>query len=97
MIIALLMIIALIIFVLSSVCFAEVIAHRVGQPYGTLILAVAVTVIEVALIVSILLSKTPGSEAVVRDSIFSTIMIVCNGIVGVSLLIGAIKHHETIF
>ena len=83
--------------VLASVYFAEIIAHRVGQPYGTLILAIAVTVIEVALIASILLSRAPGSEAIVRDSIFATIMIVCNGIVGVCLLIGAIKHRETIF
>ncbi len=94
---ALILTITLILAVLASVYFAEVIAHRVGQPYGTLILAIAVTVIEVALIASILLSRSPGSEAVVRDSIFATIMIVCNGIVGVSLLIGAIKHHETVF
>ncbi|HQT20579.1 MAG: hypothetical protein B7X83_02540 [Polynucleobacter sp. 17-46-58] len=97
MITALILTTALIAAVLASVYFAEIIAHRVGQPYGTLILAIAVTVIEVALIASILLSRSPGSEAVVRDSIFATIMIVCNGIVGVSLLIGAIKHHETIF
>ncbi len=97
MITVLLLTVALIASVLISVYFAEIIAHRVGQPYGTLILAIAVTVIEVALIASILLSRTPGSEAVVRDSIFATIMIVCNGVVGVSLLIGAIKHHETVF
>lgn len=97
MITAIILATALIAAVLASVYFAEIIAHRVGQPYGTLILAIAVTVIEVALIASILLSRTPGSESVVRDSIFATIMIVCNGVVGVSLLIGAIKHHETVF
>ena len=83
--------------VFASVYFAEVIANRVGQPYGALLLAVAVTVIEAALIASILLSRTPGSEAIVRDSIFATIMIVCNGIVGTCLLVGAIKSGETVF
>lgn len=97
MIATILLTIVLIGAVLASVYFAEIIAHRVGQPYGTLILAVAVTVIEVALIASILLSRAPGSEAIVRDSIFATIMIVCNGLVGICLLIGAIKHRETVF
>jgi Ca2+:H+ antiporter len=97
MVTTLLLTIVLVGAVLASVYFAEIIAHRVGQPYGTLLLAIAVTVIEVALIVSILLSRAPGSEAIVRDSIFATIMIVCNGLIGVCLLIGAIKHRETVF
>ena len=97
MITVLILVLLLVVAVLSSVYFAEIIAHRVGQPYGTLILAVSVTVIEVGLIASILLGRSPGSESIVRDSIFATIMIVCNAVVGISLLIGAIKHHETVF
>ena len=95
--IPLLLIAALILSILLSVHFAEVIALKVGQPYGSLLLALAVTIIEVALISSILLSKAPGSEAIVRDSIFATIMIVCNGLVGICLIIGALKYNETIF
>ncbi|WP_256437818.1 calcium:proton antiporter [Polynucleobacter sp. VK25] len=97
MLIPLILIAALVVCILVSVHFAEVIALRVGQPYGSLLLALAVTIIEVALISSILLSKSPGSEAIVRDSIFATIMIVCNGLVGVCLIIGALKYNETIF
>jgi Ca2+:H+ antiporter len=85
MITVLILALLLVVAVLSSVYFAEIIAHRVGQPYGTLILAVSVTVIEVGLIASILLGRSPGSEAIVRDSIFATIMIVCNAVVGISL------------
>jgi Ca2+:H+ antiporter len=97
MLIPLILIAGLILSILISVYFAEVIAHRVGQPYGSLLLALAVTIIEVALISSILLSRSPGSDAIVRDSIFATIMIVCNGLVGVCLIIGALKYNETIF
>ena len=97
MILAISLSLLLILCILVAVHFAEVLAHKFGQPYGSLVLAVAVTTIEVALIVSILLSRTPGSEAIVRDSIFATIMIVCNGLVGICLLIGALKYNETIF
>lgn len=93
----LILIAALVVCILISVHFAEVIALRVGQPYGSLLLALAVTIIEVALISSILLSRSPGSDAIVRDSIFATIMIVCNGLVGICLVIGALKYNETIF
>jgi len=97
MLIPLILIVALVLSILISVHFAEVIALRVGQPYGSLLLALAVTIIEVALISSILLSRSPGSDAIVRNSIFATIMIVCNGLVGVCLIIGALKYNETIF
>ena len=93
----LILIAALVLSILISVHFAEIVALRVGQPYGSLLLALAVTIIEVALISSILLSRSPGSDAIVRDSIFATIMIVCNGLVGICLLIGALKYNETIF
>ena len=78
--------------VLTAVHHAEVVAHRVGEPFGTLILAVAVTVIEVALIVSMMLSGGSGQELIARDTIFAAIMIVCNGIVGLAILLGGIRH-----
>lgn len=80
--------------VLAAVHHAEVVAHRVGEPYGTLILAIAVTVIEVALIVSIMLSDGAGAQALARDTVFAAQMIVLNGIVGTCLLLGASRHHE---
>lgn len=83
--------------VLASVHHAEVVAHRVGEPFGTLILAVAVTVIEVALIVSMMLAGGPDKPALPRDTIFSAIMIICNGAVGLCMLVGGLKHHEQSF
>ena len=83
--------------VFASVHHAEVLAARLGEPFGSLLLAVAVTVIEVALIVSILVSGVPGSDAVARDTVFSAVMIVANGIVGLSLVLGAGLHHEQSF
>ena len=83
--------------VLAAVHHAEVVAHRVGEPFGTLILAVAVTVIEVALIVSMMLAGGPDKPALPRDTIFSAIMIICNGAVGLCLLVGGLKHHEQTF
>jgi Ca2+:H+ antiporter len=72
--------------ILAAVHHAEVIAHRVGEPYGSLVLAVAVTVIEVALIVTLVSTGSDGSETLARDTVFAAIMITCNGIVGISLL-----------
>ena len=83
--------------VLASVHHAEVVAHRVGEPFGTLVLAVAVTVIEAALIVSMMLTGGPDKAALPRDTIFSAIMIICNGAVGLCLLAGGLKHHEQSF
>jgi Ca2+:H+ antiporter len=80
--------------VFSAVHHAEVIAHRVGEPFGTLVLAVAVTVIEVALIVSVMLTGGPEKAALARDTVFAAVMIVCNGIVGICLLVGGIRHRE---
>jgi Ca2+:H+ antiporter len=88
---------ALIASVLASVHHAEVVAHRVGEPFGTLILAVSVTVIEVALIVSMMLAGGPDKSAVPRDTIFSAIMIICNGAVGLCVIAGGLKHHEQSF
>ncbi len=83
--------------VLAAVHHAEVVAHRTGEPFGTLILAVAVTVIEVALIVSIMLSGGEDKALIVRDTVFAAIMIVCNGVVGICILLGGIRHHELAF
>ncbi len=80
--------------VFSAVHHAEVIAHRVGQPFGSILLALAVTIIEVSLIVSVLLADPAGDSPVARDTVFAAIMIVLNGIVGVCLLVGGIRYHE---
>jgi Ca2+:H+ antiporter len=79
--------------VFAAVYHAEVVAHRVGEPFGTLVLAVAVTVIEVALIVSIMLEGGPDKAGLARDTVFAAVMIVCNGIVGICLLSGGVRHH----
>ncbi|MGL4175345.1 MAG: calcium:proton antiporter, partial [Dermatophilaceae bacterium] len=74
--------------VVAAVHHAEVVAHRVGEPYGSIILAVAVTVIEVGLIVSIMLGGGVGVETLARDTVFAAVMITLNGIVGLTLLVG---------
>jgi Ca2+:H+ antiporter len=79
--------------VFAAVYHAEVVAHRVGEPFGTLVLAVAVTVIEVALIVSVMISAPESKAGLARDTVFSAVMIVCNGIVGLCLLAGGVRHH----
>jgi Ca2+:H+ antiporter len=80
--------------VFAAVYHAEVIAHRVGEPFGTLVLAVAVTVIEVALIVTIMVGVTADKAGLARDTVFAAVMIVCNGVVGLCLLSGGVRHHE---
>lgn len=84
---------ALIASVLVAVHHAEVIAHRVGEPFGTLVLALAVTVIELSLIVSMMLSGGVESSALARDTVFATVMIICNGVVGLCLLVGSLQHR----
>lgn len=85
--------VSLIAAVITAVHHAEVVAHRVGEPFGTLILAIAVTVIEVALIVTLIISGGPDSSALARDTVFAAFMIVCNGVVGLCLVVGALRHH----
>jgi Ca2+:H+ antiporter len=78
--------------VLASVHHAEVLAHRVGEPFGTLLLAVAVTVIEVALVVSLMLTGGPAAAALARDTVFAAVMIICNGAVGLTIpAVGALS------
>jgi Ca2+:H+ antiporter len=80
--------------VFSAVYHAEVVAHRVGEPFGTLVLAIAVTVIEVALIVSMTITGGPEKASLARDTVFAAVILVCNGIVGICLLAGGVRHRE---
>lgn len=79
--------------VLAAVHHAEVVAHRVGEPFGSLVLAVAVTVIEVGLIIMLMLSGGEGTSTLARDTAFAAVMITGNGIVGLSLLLGSVRHN----
>lgn len=83
--------------VLAAVHHAEVVAHRVGDPLGSLVLAVAVTVIEVALIVTLMVGGSKDTSTLARDTVFAAVMLTLNGIVGLSLLVGALKHHLAVF
>lgn len=80
--------------VISAVHHAEVIAHKTGEPLGTLVLTVSVTIIEVSLIIAMMLSGHEGSEFIARDAVFATIMIVMNGIIGLCIFVGGLKNHE---
>jgi Ca2+:H+ antiporter len=79
--------------VLAAVHHAEVVAHRVGEPFGSLVLAIAVTVIEVALIVTLMVSGGSETATLARDTVFAAAMITCNGIVGLSLLVGTLRRR----
>ncbi len=89
--------VALIVAVLAAVHHAEVVAHRTGEPFGTLVLAVAVTVIEVSLILSMMISGGDAAATLPRDTIYAALMIICNGVVGLCLLVGALRHREQSF
>ena len=89
--------IALIAAVVAAVHYAEVVAHRVGEPFGSLVLAIAVTVIEVALVVSMMLSGGASAATLARDTVFAAVMIVCTGVVGLCLLVGGLRHHVIAF
>src|SRR6185437_14940464 len=81
--------------VLAAVHHAEIVAHRVGEPFGTLILALAV--IEVALIVSLMLAGGEATAPLARDTVFAAVMIILNGMVGICLLAGGSRHGEQVF
>lgn len=78
--------------VFAAVYHAEVIAHKLGEPFGTLVLALSITIIEVALIVSIMFQDNGSNETLARDTVFATVMLICNGLVGLCLLAGGMKH-----
>lgn len=83
--------------VLAAVHHAEVIAHKVGEPYGTIILAICITILEVGLIVSFMLSGGEGAQTYARDTIFAAVMIILNGILGICIWIGSRKYKEQFF
>jgi Ca2+:H+ antiporter len=83
--------------VLAAVHHAEVVAHKVGEPFGSLLLAVAVTVIEVGLIVTLMVSGGKGTSTLARDTVFAAAMITTNGIVGLALFVGAVRHRLVSF
>lgn len=82
--------------VFAAVYHAELIAVRVGEPFGTLVLSLAVTVIEVALITSLMLMPE-ANATLARDTVFAVVMIVCNGLVGICVLIGGVRYREQEF
>jgi len=88
---------ALIASVLASVHHAEMIAHRVGEPFGTLVLALAVTIIEVSLIVSMMRSGGAGASTLARETLYAAVMIICNGVIGLCLLAGSLRHRVLAF
>ena len=83
--------------VVAAVHHAEVIAHRVGEPFGTLILALAVTVIEVGLILTLMQAEPEKALTLARDTVFAAVMVILNLLMGLCLLSGAIRHHEQRF
>ncbi len=83
--------------VLAAVHHAEVIAHRIGEPFGTLVFAIAVTVIEVGLIVSVMSANPAENAALARDTVMAAIMIILNGVVGLCLLLGGLRHGEQVY
>jgi Ca2+:H+ antiporter len=83
--------------VIAAVHHAEVIAHRVGEPFGTLVLAVAVTVIEASLILSMMLAGGGDMAVLPRDTIYAAVMIICTGVVGLCVLAGGLAHREQSF
>ena len=89
--------IALVAAVLAAVHHAEVVAHKLGEPLGTLVLALAVTVIETSLIVSMMLAGGDDKAVLARDTIYAAVMIICNGVIGICILVGGLRHREQTF
>ena len=87
----------LVLAVLAAVHHAEIVAARVGEPFGTLTLAVAVTVIEVALILTLMLTEAEDAETLARDTAYAAVMVILTGVMGACLLAGTIKHHAQDF
>jgi Ca2+:H+ antiporter len=89
--------VALIGAVIAAVHHAEVVAHRVGEPLGTLVLALAVTAIETALILSMMIAGGDDMAGLARDAVYAAVMIICNGVVGICVLLGGLAHREQTF
>jgi Ca2+:H+ antiporter len=88
---------ALILCTLQAVHHAEVVAHRIGEPFGTLVLALAITFIEVSLIISMILAGGPEISVLARDTVFAAVMIILTGMIGLSLFTGGFKFKEQTF
>ena len=82
---------------MAAVHHAEVVAHKVGEPLGTLVLALAVTVIEASLILSLMLAGGEDKAVLARDTVYAAVMIICNGVIGLCILVGGIRHREQSF
>src|SRR5436305_434778 len=89
--------VALMAAVLAAVHHAEVVAHRVGEPFGTLVLGLAVTAIEAALILSLMMAGGKDAAVLPRDSIYAAVMIIGTGVVGLCVLLGGLAHREQTF
>ena len=83
--------------VFAAVHHAEVVAHRTGEPFGTLVLALAVTAIESSLILSMMVAGGEDMAVLARDALYAAVMIICTGVVGLCLLVGALAHREQSF
>ena len=83
--------------VLAAVHHAELVAHRVGEPFGTFLLAIAVTVIELGLILTLMSAGGESAATLARDTVFAAVMIILNGLMGICILVGAIRHKEQAF
>jgi Ca2+:H+ antiporter len=79
--------------VFAAVHHAEVVAERIGEPFGTLLLTLSVTIIEVALIATMMLGEQTVTT-LARDTVFAVVMIVCNGLVGLCILAGGLRYRE---
>lgn len=83
--------------VMSAVHHSEIVAHRVGEPFGTIILAVSITIIEVAIIISLMTTGGKEYAAFARDTVYAAVMLILNGIMGLSLFLGGRKFHTQTF
>ncbi|WP_336813023.1 calcium:proton antiporter [Bosea sp. MMO-172] len=83
--------------IFAAVYHAEVIAHRTGEPYGTLVLTAAVTIIEVALIASVMMSGAESGPTLARDTVYAVVMTVCAGLAGICILVGGLRYREQSF
>lgn len=80
--------------VFSAVHHAELVGARVGEPFGSIILAIAVTVIEVGLIAVLMRAASNGGPTIARDTVYSAVMLVLTGLIGICLVLGGHKHYE---
>lgn len=83
--------------VISAVHHAEVVAHKVGEPFGTIILALCITILEVALIISLMVAGGNQALTLARDTVFAAVMLILNGILGICILVGGVKYYEQFF